>query len=449
MVDLAAQICYLSEQKQLSLGVRIEPKSETASIEPVHFPYRMDKLQGALLYRDGHVTLQQFKAEHGPVTIRSEGYCDFLPDGGWNIHLAGLTADRLQPDRDLILALPERLKKAVLTLNPTGRPIDLCGNLDLIHDGRQGMPLRCQWDDVRINIFQSAIQCGVRLENVFGTVTLSGQSDGQRCFCRGELNLESLNYKDCQFKNVMGPISIDDQRVLLGSLVDKSADGAPLLNADGAARSPRPISANLFGGTIYGDGQVSLGPEPRYHLAATLAHADLARMAREGMDPRQHLQGKIMANVELHGVGTSRNAMSGRGSLALSDADIYELPMMISLLKILSIRAPDRNAFGTASMDYHIEGEHIYLDRIDFNGDAISLRGKGEMDFQSNVKMNFSTRVGQAELDLPVVRQIFRGASEQFLQIYVGGTLQNPEIRKEAFPAVNQALQQLQGSRQE
>ena len=59
-------------------------------------------------------------------------------------------------------------------------------------------------------------------------------------------------------------------------------------------------------------------------------------------------------------------------------------------------------------MDHHIEGEHIYQDRIDFNGDAISLRGKGEMDFQSNVKMNFSTRVGQAELDLPVVRQIFR-----------------------------------------
>ncbi len=449
MVDLTAQVCYLSEQKQLSLGVRVEPKSETSSIEPVHFPYRMDKLQGVLLYRDGHVTLQQFKAEHGTVIIHSEGYCDFLPDGGWNMHLAGLTVDRLQPDRDLILALPERLKKAVLTLNPTGRPINLCGNLDLMHDGRQGQPLRCLWDDVRINIFQSALQCGVKLENVFGTVTFSGQSDGQKFYCRGELNLESLNYKDCQFKHVMGPIWIDDQRLLLGSLVDKSADGAPLMNTDGTPRTPRSISANLFGGIIYGDGQVALGAEPRYHLAATLAHADLASLAQEIMDGKQHLQGKIMANIELHGVGTSRNAMSGRGSLALADADIYELPVMISLLKILSIRAPDRKAFSTASMDYHIEGEHIYLDRIDFNGDAISLRGKGEMDFQSNVKLNFYTRVGQGELDLPVIRQIFRGASEQFLQIYVGGTLQNPDIRKEAFPAVNQALQQLQGSRQQ
>ncbi len=151
----------------------------------------------------------------------------------------------------------------------------------------------------------------------------------------------------------------------------------------------------------------------------------------------------------LHGVGTSRNALSGRGSLALSDADIYELPVMISLLKILSIRAPDRNAFSTASMDYHIEGEHIYLDRIDFNGDAISLQGSGELDFQSNVKLNFSTRVGRGEFDLPIIKQVFRGASEQILQIYVGGTLQNPDIRKEAFPAVNQALQQLQGARQQ
>jgi hypothetical protein len=449
MVDLTAQICYLAEQKQLSLAVCAEPKSETASIEPVHFPYLMNRLQGTLTYRDGRVTWQQFKAEHGTVAIRSEGYCDFFPDGGWTIHLAGLTVDRLQPDRDLLVALPERLKKAILTLNPTGRPIDLRGNLDFLHDGRPGTPLRCQWDDVRINLFQTSLQCGIRLDNVFGTVTLAGQSDGQTSYCRGELNLESLNYRDWQFKNVMGPISIDDQRILLGSLVDKSADGSPMLNPDGTTRSPRSISANLFGGTVYGDGQVSLGAEPRYHFAATLAHADLARMAREVMDPRQHLQGKIMANIELHGTGASRNAMSGRGSLAISDADVYELPVMISLLKILSIRAPDRNAFSTADMDYRIEGEHMYLDRIDFNGDAISLRGKGEMDFQSNVKLNFYTRVGQAEVDLPVVRQIFRGASEQFLQIYVGGTLQNPEIRREAFPAVNQALQQLHNARQE
>lgn len=446
-VDLSARIRYLSEQKQLGLGVRMEPKSETASIEPVHFPYRMDKLKGVLLYCDGHVTLQRFEAWHGPVKILTEGYCDFLPDSGWNLHLAGLTVDRLRPDRDLILALPERLKKAVLTLNPTG-PINLRGNIDLLHDGRRNSPMQSQWDDLRINMVQGSLQCGVKLENIWGNATLSGQSDGQTFSCRGELNIDSLNYKNCQFKHVMGPVWIDDHRVLLGSLVDQAADGTPLRNTDGTPRTPRSISANLFGGTLHGDGQINLGTEPRYHLGAVLAHADLATLSRELIDGKQRLQGKIMANVALDGAGTSRNALSGRGRLELSDADVYELPVMVSLLKILSIRAPDRNAFSAASTDYEIKGEHIYLYNLKFNGDAVSLNGSGEMDFQSNINLNFDTTVGRGELDLPIIKQLYHGASQQILQIHVGRTLQNPEIRKEPFPVVNQALQQLQGTRQ-
>ena len=36
--------------------------------------------------------------------------------------------------------------------------------------------------------------------------------------CRGELALDSVNFKDYQFTNVSGPIWIDDDRVLLGEL---------------------------------------------------------------------------------------------------------------------------------------------------------------------------------------------------------------------------------------
>ena len=74
--------------------------------------------------------------------------------------------------------------------------------------------------------------------------------------------------------------------------------------------------------------------------------------------------------------------------IRLSDADVYELPVMLSLLKILSIRPPDQNAFSDAAINYRVEGEHIYFDRIDFHGDAISLRGKGEMDFQSEIALD-------------------------------------------------------------
>jgi hypothetical protein len=116
---------------------------------------------------------------------------------------------------------------------------------------------------------------------------------------------------------------------------------------------------------------------------------------------------------------------------------------MISLLKILSIRPPDQNAFSDATIDYRIEGEHIYFDRIDFRGDAISLRGKGEMDWQSAIRLTFYTLVGRGELDLPLIKPLLRGASQQLVLIHVDGTLQEPKTSQETLPALSQALQQL------
>ncbi|HYW78845.1 MAG TPA: hypothetical protein VE890_04675 [Thermoguttaceae bacterium] len=62
MVDLVAEVDYLPQTKKLSVGLRAEPQSATASIEPIPFPYRMEKLSGVLIYGDGHVTIERFKA---------------------------------------------------------------------------------------------------------------------------------------------------------------------------------------------------------------------------------------------------------------------------------------------------------------------------------------------------------------------------------------------------
>jgi hypothetical protein len=152
----------------------------------------------------------------------------------------------------------------------------------------------------------------------------------------------------------------------------------------------------------------------------------------------------VLASVELRGTRRSLNATDGRGTIQLRNADIYELPLMIALLKILSIRPPDTSAFSKSDIDFRIAGTRVLLDRIDFNGDAISLLGKGEMDFQSNINMTFYAMVGRDELRVPIVRDVIGGASQQIMLIHAGGTLQDPNVTSEAFPGVNQALQQFQ-----
>ena len=66
------------------------------------------------------------------------------------------------------------------------------------------------------------------------------------------------------------------------------------------------------------------------------------------------------------------------------------------------------------------------------------------MNFQSEIHLVFTAIVGRGDLRIPVVHELFTGASQQFMLIRVGGTLQNPDMRREAFPGVNQALQSLQ-----
>ena len=196
VVDLTAEVRYLSAQKKFSVGVRAQPQPTTRRSSRCRFPYRLDQLQGVLLYRDGQSTFEHCKAEHGAVKVSTEGYCDFAPDGRWHIHLAELSVDRLRADRELIQALPERLRKAVVELNPTG-PINLrgtstwsgsaAGRAAAVALGRAAGPAAGGPPVRRLSPGEPD-----------GEVSLRGGFDGQRLRSRGELAIDSLNYKDCQ-----------------------------------------------------------------------------------------------------------------------------------------------------------------------------------------------------------------------------------------------------------
>ncbi len=121
---------------------------------------------------------------------------------------------------------------------------------------------------------------------------------------------------------------------------------------------------------------------------------------------------------------------------------------MVALLNIVSLRLPDTRGFTTSDIDFKIDGEHIYLDRIEFVGDAISLTGDGEMNFDSEVRASLAAIVGRSDWQLPVLKNLMGAASGQILQLHVGGSLASPQIRREAFPGINQAIEQLQAEMQ-
>lgn len=422
---------YLVESKNLSVTFRAKPLQEVTSIEPVHLPYRLEKLRGVLVYQDGQITIEDFEAYHDDARITARVTCKFTPDGSWNLRLDDMLVEQLQLDNDLTRALPDRFRSAITELD-TRTPINLAGWVEVARNSRQIDRLMSAWN-LDVVFHRAHLNCGVPIDNVSGKVALSGQSNGETILCRGELDNCSLMYRDIQITQVKGPILIDDQQVLLGAQVP------PLAN-----QAPRSIQGMVFGGWLYGSGVSILGKNNGYSLSGRLYEADLARAAQELVAGRQSLTGKVFAQVELRGGSKTINAIEGRGSIQLRDADIYELPAMVSLLKILTIRPPDNTAFSESDIDFHIRGNHVYFPKIVFRGDAISLEGGGEMDFNHNVNLQFGTRLGRGDLGLSFLRDALGGAGDQLVLIHVEGPAANPRIIRQPLPAVNNLIEQLQ-----
>ncbi len=442
---------HVTGQPQASVTFRAEPCGDTASIEPVHFPYRLEKLQGAVVFEDGHVHLQRLRGEHGQARISAGGFCQFQPDGGWLLAFEGISVDRLLVDRELVQAMPSRMKKAFTSLDPKG-PVALRGRWELSRGGRLDDPLTSRWD-LELTVAGGSIRPGIKLENIHGGLTLQGAFDGRTSHSFGELDLDSVTFEDLQFTQVTGPLWIDEGQALFGAFADRHRNerqqAPPRGEHDKTRRRLRPLSGRIFGGTVYGNGWVTFGETPTFALRATLADADLATIAQELAPGHQHLKGRILASLNLRGEGQSLNTLSGHGAIHLREADLYELPVMIALLKILNLRRPDTNAFDSSDIEYRIAGNHVYLDRIVFNGDAISLEGAGETNFAGDIRLGFHPMLGPEDRRSRLLKGLLGGAGQEFLLIRVTGTVHDPKTEKQVFPTLNQALQQIAGGPRE
>ncbi len=271
-----ATVRYLSAKKKPEISFSIEPVPGTTSIEPVHFPYRIENLQGILSYKEvraeqeGRVDFDRVRGVHERTPIGASGFCQFTSEGAWRLKFDRLTADRLHVDRDrdLFVALPDKLKKVVADLRPTG-PIQMDGELELSRVSPTS-PLQANWKNLTFDLRQASIETGVTLENIDGRVTLTGSHDGAHLKCFGELDVDSLTYRDFQFTEVRGPLWIDDTQFILGEHARRAEPGRP----------PRRATAKLYGGTAVADVGVTFGGPKQYTVQATLTDADLARFAR-------------------------------------------------------------------------------------------------------------------------------------------------------------------------
>lgn len=403
-------------------------EGRTLSVEPSWAPYRMDNLTGEFHYRNGVTTLQRIKAQHGRVQFEVEAEGRTLEDGGWVLDVSRLAADRLELDRELLGALPGGMGQGLAQLGLQGA-LNMQGKATVAAPAEMPVP-QISWD-MNFDIEGGRLPGEHPVEQIYGGVRVIGGYDGKSLTGRGELAIDSAIVRKVQVTQVRGPFRLDSQYLLLGAWAER----------DVTNRVPRQVTAQVLGGQIVLDAQLRLTAEGPFQMQAALENADLAQLMSDLSPRNQGLTGKAYALVRLTGTREGVHTYRGDGQIRLRDADIYELPLMIAMLKLVEFKRPNRTAFTTSDIDFRVEGDDLEFTRLEFKGDAVSLQGKGRMNGAREIDLKLYSRLGRDEYAL--LRPLQREASREFLLIEVTGPLDNPSVQRQAFPRLNETLQQL------
>ena len=432
-VDIAMR---LGVDQSPKLKIHAVPTSDDFSIRANSFPYRLERVSGTIDYEDGRFVVKDFTGRHNQTLLCCQINGVVIPGVGWKAKLSKAAVDRLKMDRDLIEAIPESMRKTITSLNLDG-PIHYRGDVDLSYNSKNAAPLSAQWNG-EIGVQEASMSKGIELRGICGGVTTTGYMINGEFYSEGRLAIESALWNKIQFSSITGPYQINNTQLFLGTgapevmrrVFPNTPNSFSKPIGSGPDGKPQSLCAKLFGGDFYADIVTISGEESRFGVYMALQNARLEQCGEVTQSER--LLGKFHASVNMWGVSGDSNTLGGRGEVRLEDADIYHLPAMVSMLKILSVKEPSKNAFSNSEASFRIAGRRLFFDKINFRGDAISLYGTGEMDFNKRVNMSFYTLVGKGDYYIPVIHDVFRGVSKNVMRVRMEGPINQLHIYRES-----------------
>ena len=436
-VSFVTDVTYNAGDPRPRIDVELTPHKRNVSIEPTFFQYRLHRVDGRFVVTDGRLTFTGGRAEHGRTMVAADGSWTPGADGAWQLLLQKINVDYLDANHDLRLAAPLALRRVIDELQPEGNFSVHDGQMAFTYEPHKPQPLRTDWD-LHLDCHQTDVNFGVRVEGVSGGVRIAGVSESDSCRAYGELNVDSLLWNGMQLTDVRGPLWSNASECRLGRGVAEKQPGAP----------PVAITAKAYGGDVSFNTRVLHGKRPTYNMAIGLQNIDLERFTRDYLRSTTPLTGKANGRLTLAGAGASIHGLEGTGAISVQDANLYKLPFAVALLKVLRNRAPNTTAFDRCNSEFVIQGQHLNFNRLDLLGDAVSLHGRGEASLDKDVDLTFHTIVGREGPTIPFIRSFVGQASEQILRLRVLGTIDQPDIRREALPVVGNVLEQLRADLQ-
>ena len=150
----------------------------------------------------------------------------------------------------------------------------------------------------------------------------------------------------------------------------------------------------------------------------------------------------------LTGQGTDVHGLEGRGAVDVPSGRMYNLPVLLDLLKALALRLPDRTMFEEAHAAFAVKGPRVTFNRLDLFGNAISINlsdAQGGVNLDgSDLHLDFYAVWGRiVQMLPPMLKPLPAELGKQVLKIEMRGKLGDPHVDLKAVPFLTEPLERL------
>jgi hypothetical protein len=410
------------------------------TVTPSFFRYELTDLAGLLEYRDGQLRLERFTGRHGDAKLKlAAGEVRFYPDGTLWANLGGLEMKPFVADPAFLTALPPGLRagmadlklkgnvdlavKHLVVLTPpdppggaipppdplpigpaasgTREPPVVAVNRGFAPPARQVIargqapttlpptpfppssaarqPDPIVYWDAELKLAGAGLEAGLPWEEVFGSVACRGRYEGTHLgLVRGNIWLDRAVIAGQPVSGMRGHVRV------LPQVANPTRPGEFLP----IELSITDVSATLFHGVLGGEARVVLTDPVRYELWLSATDVQLDEVARHyGFNkPGSDADLKGIAQAQLHLYNrpdprTGQLVTEGAGKIDVPTGRMYNLPILLDLVKVFKWQVPDKTAFEEAHAVFRIQGDRVKVEQIDLIGNAVCLGGSGELDF--------------------------------------------------------------------
>ncbi len=228
-----------------------------------------------------------------------------------------------------------------------------------------------------------------------------------------------IDAKGCEIGLTSFPLTISD------------LDGR--VNIEDGHLSSRKFNGTCSGGSV--NGAVELDSESRdgdYSGKLNFDNVSLQKLMENFVADHQKWTGDCDGDFAFQGKGNDLMNLAAKGSARLREGYLSEVPVVLSILKLLNLSLPKKEAFHTANMKYSIKDKIINIESLEVFSDSVELGCIGTVGFDSTIDLTVVAGFNKETFSqIPFIGGLMDfvvgGVRKSLTKVQLTGKLSNPK----------------------